>query len=265
MASNECVQDLKVPVDADSVESPIVTYGAPLTCINFPTRDERWARVTFERLDSIKVSRGEYLPYSKMAGEEKTFSWVTTVLNSTWLRERYEYERCHYGNCYNFGGSVEEMLSDFSHYLFSFHDQFVEVLCAGIWFESADTIIGTTEPAADHPLRGLVNLPASETFEMYEIVCHVRRNFLPVMHLDEQAKLCSQTLLEVAVELDGRISTAWSLSWRVRNGKGKCLLRKPLGKIDAEFDFIPSFLELRPRIETWLLEVHERRRAMGKA
>jgi hypothetical protein len=61
---------LEVPLTADSVDSPIVNYGGGLTSINFLTKDERWGRVTFEKLDSIKVSRGEYeLSFPRKGGQ----------------------------------------------------------------------------------------------------------------------------------------------------------------------------------------------------
>jgi len=53
---------IPVPVTADLVARPIVTYGDGPASIRFLTQDEEWARVTFEKLDSIRVSRGEYDP-----------------------------------------------------------------------------------------------------------------------------------------------------------------------------------------------------------
>ena len=137
---------IAVPVLADSVEGPTVAYGAGPASINFVTQDERWGRVTFEKLDSLRVSRGEYEPYPSDWKEGDPVHWVSVVAPSPWLRERYGYEKRHYSQAYEFGGDVDEMLRDFSHYVFSFHDQFVEVLCAGIWFESADGCIGNREP-----------------------------------------------------------------------------------------------------------------------
>ncbi len=256
---------LEVPLTADSVESPIVNYGSPLTSINFLTQDERWGRVTFEKLDSISVSRGEYAPYPAAPGDERIFSWVTTISNSSWLRERYEYEKRHYGTAYNFGGKVEEMLTEFSHYVFRFHDQFVEVLCDGIWFESADTPLGNVEPSLNYPLRSLPESAVSERFEAHGIICQVRRNPLSIDDLTLNAKFCSQTILEVAAELDGRASTDWRLSLRVRDGVLKSGLRSYFGNAVQQYDSIPSLSEIRPQIDAWLAEVQERRKKMGKA
>ncbi len=54
---------LDVPLKADFVDSPVVQYGGGLTAIHFTTDEGRWGRVTFERLDSIKICRGEYHPF----------------------------------------------------------------------------------------------------------------------------------------------------------------------------------------------------------
>lgn len=265
MEPEQLAYGLEVPLIADSVDSPSVSYGGGLTCINFPTNDERWGRVTFEKLDSIRVSRGEYEPYRCAPGEEQSFHWVSTVSGSRWLSERYEYEKRHYGSAYNFGGNVGEMLTDFSHYVFSFHDQFVEALSAGIWFESADSPLGTREPDMSHPLKELPESTVSERFEAHGIVCQVRRNPLSVETLKGNAKYCSQTLLAVAAELDGHASTSWTLSLRTSKGSLTCFLRSYFGNAVEHFAAIPSLNDIRPRIDSWLAEVRERRRKMGKA
>jgi hypothetical protein len=261
----QLTRPLDVPLTADSVDAPIVQYGGGMTAIHFTTTDGRWGRVTFEQLDSMKVSRGEYEPFPPAPTDEAEFHWVCTVSNSLWLQERYEYERRYYGSAYNFGGNVEEMLADFAHYLFSFHDQFVEVLAAGIWFEADETMLGSRELAADHPLRGLRQVIPSERFEEAAITCQVRRNPLSSDELKRRALLCSQTVLEVAAELDGRVGTDWSLTLRIRDGITKTCLRNYFGNPVATFGDIPDLSVIRPFIDTWLREVRDRRRNMGKA
>ena len=262
--SQQLAHGLEVPLKADSVDSPVVQYGGGMTAIHFTTDEGRWGRITFERLDSIKICRGEHHPFPLAPGEADSFSWVTTISNSVWLRDRYEYERKYYGRAYNFGGNVDEMLTDFSHYVFSFHDQFVEVLAAGIWFESADTMLGSRDPDPDHPLRGLAHIEPSEKFEGSGITCQVRRNPLSTEELERRARLCSQPILEVAAELDGRTGTDWSLILRIRNGIRKTYLRNYFGNQVQTFDAIPNFSVIRPPIDKWLGEVRERRRKMGK-
>jgi hypothetical protein len=261
--SKQLAHGLMVPLMADSVDSPIVQYGDGMTAIHFATDDGRWGRISFEGLDSIKISRGEYEPFPPAPGEESLFHWVTTISNSAWLQERYKYEKLHYGKAYNFGGNVDEMVTDFSHYVFSFHDQFVEVLAAGIWFESDDKMLGSRNPDPDHPLRGLAHIEPTERFEKSGITCQIRKNPLPIIELESNARLCSQTILEIAAELDGRASTSWRLTLRIRNGIKKAYLRNYFGNQIAVFDSIPVLSAIRPPIDKWLEEVRNRRQAMG--
>jgi hypothetical protein len=254
-------RSLEVPVIADSVEAPIVTYGDGPTSINFLLDDRRWGRVTFEKLDSIRVSRGEYEPYES-SGRRR---WVSTVSHSPWLRERYEYEKRHYGDAYEFGGNVDEMLRDFSHYVFHFHDQFVEVLSAGIWFETADECIGGRQLESSHPLLNLPESSVSHRFEAHGITCQVRRNPRSMDELVRSAAYCSQTLLQFAAELGGTPSVSWTVSLRIRDGKSRAYLKSYFGKVEEEHDCVPGLADVQPRIEAWLQEVQERRRQMGKA
>jgi hypothetical protein len=254
----------EVPLEADSVDSPIVHYGDPMTAIHFVTEDGRWGRITFERLDSLRVSRGECEPFPASSDDPDEFHWVTTISNSAWLRERYEYEKRHYGTSYTFNGNVDEMLEEYSHYVFSFHDEFVEAIAAGIWFEVADTMLGDRDLDASHPIRGLAHLEAAERFESSGISCFVRKNPLPVDEIERAARLCSQTLLEIGTELEGRSGPSWFLTRRVKNGTGKTYLRSYFGNPVETFNTIPSLSEIRPRIDQWLSEVRERRRQMRK-
>ena len=254
----------EVPLKADAVAPPIVHYGHPMTAIHFITQDGRWGRVTFERLDSLRMSRGEGNPFPPYPDEPDAFGWVTTISNSAWLRERYEYEKRLYGTAYNFGGNVDEMLEEYFHYVFSFHDEFVEAIAAGIWLEADDAMLGDREMDAPHPLRGLAHLDALEHFESSGIRCFVRRNPMSDDEIDRAAALCSQTVLEVGAELDGEATPSWFLTRRVRNGIGKSHLRGFFRNAVETYATIPSLAEIRPHIDQWLSEVRERRRQMGK-
>lgn len=248
---------LEVPLVADSIDSPIVVSGGSVTAIHFTTKDRRWGRITFEALDSLKISRGEHEPFPAAPDDPKEFDWVATISNSAWLRERYEYEKKHYGLSYNFGGDVNEMLDEFSHYVFHFHDEFIEAIAAGIWFESSETRLGEQDLNATHPLRGLADIEPIEQFESSGIVCLVRRNPLPEEEIERGARLCSQVILEVS--LSGSSRADWSLTRRVRNGVGKSFLRDFFGNSVETYEGIPSLSEIRPRIDTWLSEVRARR------
>jgi hypothetical protein len=235
-----------------------------MTAIHFSTDSGRWARITFERLDSLKVSRGEHVPFPASPEDSEEFHWVTTISNSEWLRERYEYEKRHYGRSYNFNGNVEEMLDEYSHYVFSFHDQFVEAIAAGIWIEVDDHSLVDREMMPSHPLMGLAHLPMAEHFEGSGIRCFVRRNPMSNQELDHAAALCSQNILEIGAVLEGSSSPSWFLTRRIRNGIGKTYLRGYFGNVVETYDTIPTLSEIRPRIDQWLAEVRERRRQMGK-
>lgn len=254
----------EVPIEADSVDSPIVHYGNPMTAIHFITQDGRWGRITFERLDSLRVSRGEYEPFPASPDAPDDFHWVTTISNSAWLRERYEYEKRHYGTSYNFNGNVDEMLEEYSHYVFSFHDEFVEAIAAGIWFECDDEMLGERTMDSPHPLAGLAHLDIAEHFEGSGIRCFVRRNPKPNDEIDRAASLCSQTILEVGAELGGSSTPSWFVTRRVRNRIGKSYLRSYFGTVVDTYTGIPSLAEIRPHVDQWLAEVRERRRQMGK-
>src|SRR5262249_19250350 len=218
--------------------------------------------ITFERLDSLKVSRGEHEPFPPFPDDPDAFHWVTTICNSAWLRERYEYEKRHYGECYNFNGNVDEMLDEYAHYVFSFHDQFVEAIAAGIWLEVHDELLGDRDLDSTHPLSGLSHLDPAEFFEGWSIRCFVCRNPLFKDEIDGAAGLGSKTVLEVGAELDGSSRASWILTRRVRHGTGKSFLRDYFGNVVETYAGIPSLAEIRPRIEHWLSEVRERRRQM---
>jgi hypothetical protein len=262
--SDPKIRGIAVPVEADSVDAPIVTYGDGPTSINFVTSDQRWGRVTFEKLDSIRISRGEYEPYPSDWNQGDPLHWVSVVSPSPWLRERYEYEKEHYGRAYEFGGDVDEMLRDYSHYVFTFHDQFVEVLCAGIWFETAEECIGARELSANHPLHDLPPPPDLDFFKAYGITCQIRRNARPIDEILKDAELCSQKLLQFAAVLEGSASVSWTLALRVRDGRVRSYLKSYFGRVEESYDGIATLEDVRPRLQEWLRQVNERRRQMGK-
>ncbi|CAG0943123.1 hypothetical protein ANRL1_01214 [Anaerolineae bacterium] len=260
---NPKMYGIDVPVLADSVESPIVSYGEGPVSINFVAEDLSWSRVTFEKLDSLRISRGEHKPYDFDWKRDGTRKWVSIVSPSPWLRERYEYEKLHYGESYEFGGDVDEMLRDYSHYVFSFHDQFVEAICAGIWIESAEKFIGNREIDQNHPFHDLPALNA-ETFESSGIACQIRRNARPIENIVKDAELCSQKLLQFAAVLDGSTSVSWTLDLRARNGKLRSYLKRYFGNVEESYEGIATLQNVLPHVRNWLKEVKERRKQMGK-
>jgi len=245
---------IPVPVNADSVAGPTVTYreelksGGTLTSIRFLTDDDEWARVTFEHLDSIRVSRGEYDPYPRDWKPGDELHWVSEVVPSPWLLERYEYEKSHYGQAYEFNADVDEMLRDFSHYVFSFHDQFVEALSAGIWFQRLDESSDSEKVSATHPLRSLPRPATPDLIEASGLACEIWPNTRPLDQILEDAKLCSQKLFQFALAVDNVQSISWTLAVRVRHGQVRSSLRPSLGPVRATFAGVATLEQVRPHV-----------------
>ncbi len=259
----ELAKGVIIPVIADFVLSPDVFYGDQLTGIYFQTQDERYGRITFENLDALKVCRGESLPYSDNWKEGQEFPWVYKVENSRWQKERYDYEKETYGSSYEFGGNVNEMKTDFSHYVFKFHDQFVEAIARGFWFEQDEVSLFKKELQDGHPF---LNLPSSNVEKLiaHSLTCQIRRNHKTNEELISNAKFCSQKLLEFALELEGQPSVDNSLILSYRNGKLISTLRGYFGKEIVEFDGIAKLADVKPYIEKYMKDVYGRRKSMGK-
>ena len=249
---------LKTPFDNDAVEIPQLHYGEPLTAIYFLTDNHKYGRITFENLDSIKVSRGELLPFENGWKEGEPYCWVKIVKDSEWLKERYNYESKHYGDCYEFGGDVDEMLTDFNHYIFSFHDQFVEAIALGIWFEEHHKGFIGREHLDGHPLLP-IPLQNMLKFVAHGINCQVRVNSANIGVLKNNSIYCSQKLMEFALEFKGEYSVSQQLILRNRNGKLLCILMDFFGKKIAIFDSIPTLDEVKPYIVSYMKDVVKRR------
>ena len=259
----EIAKGIIIPVVADFVLSPDIFYGDELTGIYFQTECEQYGRVTFENLDALKVCRGENLPFTDNWQEGQAYPWVYKIENSKWLKERFDYENENYGSAYEFGGNANEMLTDFSHYVFKFHDQFVEVIARGFWFEQDKTSLFKRELQVGHPF---LNLPDSniEKFVSHNLTCQVRTNPTVQGKLVSDAKFCSQKLLEFALELDGNASVDRSLILSYRNGELISSLRGCFGKEIIKFNGVAKLIDVKPYIEKYIGEVYEGRKAMGK-
>lgn len=261
--NTEIAMGFKVPFKADSVLSPQVHYGEPVTGIYFVCDDDNHGRITFENLDSIKVSRGEYFPFKNEWKAGQPYYWVTKIKNSKWLIERYNYEATHYGSSYEFGGNVDEMLSDFNHYVFSFHDQFVEVIARGIWFEKDSESLLGKDLSNGHPFLP-ISTDTMIKFEAHGLICQARINPISKDTLRNNALFCSQKLIEFALELDGKTSINHSLLLSYRNNECISSLRGYFGKPILFFKDIVTIDVVKPQIEAYMKEVAMRRKKMGK-
>lgn len=263
MNQTEYALGITVPIEADYVLSPTVLYDDELTGIYFNTEDEQYGRITFSNLDAIRVCRGEYLPYPDDWTEDKEVPWVYVVQHSKWQMERYRYEKSHYGRAYEFGGDVEDMRTDFKHYIFKFHDQFVEVIARGFWWEKDTNSLMNQPLQVGHPF---LNLPTDEAtlHQAHGLTTQITKNTLPIDVLIEHTQYCSQKLYQFALILEGTASVDNTVSIVNKDGKTQSELRGYFGRKAQTFDGIPTLEEILPYIENYMSEVAERRRAMRK-
>lgn len=191
----QSLKAIKVPIIADYVLSPIVIYNDDFTSINIETEDEQYGRITFQNLDAIKMCRGEMPPYE----DEEEFemgTWVYKVENSLWLQERYTYEKKHYENNYEWGNSVEEMLTDYSHYFFRFHDEFVEAIAKGFWYEKGTESFVGKPLSKNHPFLPFEN-DFSDTLQFSTKEFYLKFNIKSKEELINDSTYYRQKLIEI--------------------------------------------------------------------
>ncbi len=156
------------------------------------------------------------------------------------------------------------MLTDFDHYLLQFHDEFVEVIAGGIWFELGDVpqAAGGWQPG--HPKLGLGPEHVAESFAYKGVSCELRHSPHPLRALRQRALLCAQPVLASTLRLDGAVArAAFTLTIRERRGHTTCIWRNQLGAEMRRFDRIPSDDELRSGFTAYLDDVVARRQRRG--
>jgi len=259
----ELAKRILIPVLADRVLSPDIYYGNELTGIYFQTEDDQFGRITFNNLDAIKVCRGENFPFENDWKEGQEVAWVYKVENSKWLRERFNYENENYGSSYEFGGNVNEMLTDFSHYVFKFHDEFVETIARGFWFEKDVNSLFKRELKDGHPFLPLPETNI-KTFEVEGIKYKAIFNPLNKDTLIQDTKYFPQKLIEFAVEFEGTYSVSQTLIIMQRQGRLISVLTQFIGRPEFEKEGVATFEEIKPIIDKYIGEVAERKRQMRK-
>lgn len=258
----EVLKQIPIPVIADYVLSPEFFYGE-MTGIYFKTEDEQYGRITFENLDAVKICRGEMLPYPFDYATAKPHVWIYQVENSKWQKERYDYENKHYGEAYEFGGSIEEMLTDFKHYLFVFHDQFIEVIARGFWFEKSESTLFGKALIEGHPFLPLP-LESVGEIKVAALTTKIRKNPKPISELLQDVPFCSQKLYEFAMEINGKDRVMHTVVLSCRKGKVISTLRGYFGRQEIKVEGIMDLEEALPYVENYMSEVVERREAMNK-
>ena len=271
--TKQLAKPIWIPVQADNVLAPIVVYDGHdskiVTGIYFRTEDDEFGRVTFNGLDAIKVCRGEYMPYTdddftqaqRKPGDP--YPWVWRIENSYWLLERYQYEKEHYGRSYEWGSDVNEMMTDYSHYHFHFHDQFVDVIARGFWCEKNHENLLGKELSPGHPMLCLREIKV-RYFEKHGIKYKVVDNPLPEENIVNNTAFCPQVLYEIHAECDGKYSLHWSIGFLRRNGKPTTIVKPILGKPILTQEGIVSFEKIQSLYEKELAEVAQRRKQMKK-
>lgn len=250
-------EPIHVKLDADHVLSPIVRYGDPCTAIFFPVEPTEgsevtlFGRVTFEGFDSIRCSRGEYFPY----GGDGGYNWVCEILESTWLNERHDYEYKFYKT---------PLLEDYHHYVFSFHDQFVEAIAKGIWIEETGTEM-SDELTEDHPLSDLPTSLPAEAFVLHRLSYELRRNPRPPEEIVKDSMLCSQKLFQFYLTLDGSRKPGYAAE--LRTVQGRSVTRLQAGwpyRVLETVNGVADVEDMMPAWEQYVSQVAERRKELGK-
>lgn len=264
----EIAYPIHIPIEANRVLPPTL-YCGDLTGIYFQTEDDAHGRITFDKLDSTKLSRGECVPYEFAKGDDAPatengiFPWIFKVRNSLWQAERYDYEKRYYGKSYEFGGTVEEMILDYSHYVFHFHDEFIEVIARGFWFEKSEMSLWGKPLSPGHPFLPIPN-DIAQSYEKHGIRYHIVTNPIPLPELLSNTRYCAQRLLEIDIELDGSRTRSWFLQALNRLGKTVFVLNPLFGRSILTKDTMFSIDEIRAIYEKHLFEVAQRRKKMKR-
>jgi hypothetical protein len=254
-----------VPLTADNVAPPRLAYGAlnlrseaddGYTAMYFAVaRDGSLGRVTFEGLDAVRAARGETLPYD-IASPWTAGDWVFTVEESPWLAERHQYEVERYSM---------PLLETHQHYVFKFHDEFVEAIAEGIWLDIADPARPYDRPAG-HPLAKLdPGLPCERFRSAPGIEWELRSAPRAEAALATDSRLCSQRLHQLNLVFGGRSTEGASIWLRTRNGRtiSRFVRPWPGGEL-ARREGIAQPSDFSEPWEAYLATVAEGRRARGR-
>ena len=154
------------------------------------------------------------------------------------------------------------MLTDFKHYVFRFHDEFIEAIARGFWLEESSTKLPEKALSKGHPFLPILENNVVK-IEAHGLTCQARINNLSEEVLKLNSVFCSQKLIEFALELENT-SVTNTLSLIHRDNKYISTLKGYFGNNEIEFDRFALLEDVKPYIETYMKEVAERRKSMGK-
>ncbi len=258
-AGPQLAEALEVPFDANSPDGTIVQGdGLYQTVVLVGLSDGSTGRVSFETLDSIRLCRGEFPPYDFVA-EEEGWPWLSTIQQSRWLYERCLYERKFYGGAS--GTDMDEMLCDYSHYVFRFEDEYIEAIAKGIWIDRVRRFQEPLQLPPDHPLGGKLPVTSkTRRFAAHGIDLSIRVNPKSTTELLDHARLCSQCLFQIGFADDvERWSPSWQLQLRYRDGRAISVFRHHLGRSEFEVDGVGTIDDILPYLEQDLARIKKRR------
>lgn len=141
------------------------------------------------------------------------------------MAERHDYEFAHYQT---------PLLGSYQHYLFSFHDEFVEAIAQGIWLDQPEH---PTAPPTDHPLAEFPQSVAAESYlsrsgRRWEL----RRTMRDAQDLLLASNLCSQRLYQFNIVLEDRSSPGAGVFLRTRQGVTRTRMARDWVGVVAERD-----------------------------
>jgi hypothetical protein len=253
----EIAKGILIPITADRFIDPVIHYGE-ITALYFISDDRQYGRITFEDLDAIKVSVGEYFPYEY---ELQPYYWILKVENSSWLNERFKYYIESFKNNYEYCPNPER-LNDFSHYIIRFNNQFVEVIAKGFWVEQDRTSF-FGQPFGQPLQYGHPFLPLPETnlktINAHNLTCLVRKNPKSKEELISDARFCSQKLMEFTFNPGEMAFNTLTISYRAE--KLVSILKGYFfGRKEITFDGIATLDNVKPYVEKYLGEFYEQKK-----
>ncbi|HUB40101.1 MAG TPA: hypothetical protein VMA72_14720 [Streptosporangiaceae bacterium] len=203
----------------------------------------------------MKAARGELLPYAT-ASPRIPGDWAFTVAESPWLAERHRYEMQLYST---------PLLETHLHYVFQFHDEFVEAIARGIWLDTADPSRPFDRPT-QHPLAPLPDsLPGERHLSPSGIEWELRRCARTDSELANGSHLCSQRVWQFDLILDGRSTEGASIWLRTRYGRitSRFIRPWPAGELGSR-EGLAQPDDFTEAWEQCLAAIAERRRAMRR-